>query len=370
MSVGLGAIGVLVGTAALLTACGGSGTATVTVTTTTPSQSRPAASLSFPALVAKVQSGVIRIETTNCNGLGVGTGILISPTLIVTVEHVVTGATSIALLRNGRIIGHGTVIGSDPARDVALVRSSKAIIGYHFHLGSRAPLLGESVAAIGFPLALPLTVTRGSVSGLGRTIPISGVNRRNLVQTDAAVNPGNSGGPLVTDSGLVVGLVDLGARQANGVAFAVSATVAGPLIESWSVSPQPVPLMTCATSTPSTYSPPAGQLAAPADAVYTYWSLLQLGDYTAAFAELTPVNQQRLGGLAKFLGYFSGDPLLSVNVVVGVPAISGDTATVDVAELQTEGAATGCRNWSGSYQLAFAQGAWLIDYANLNYTAC
>jgi S1-C subfamily serine protease len=91
-----------------------------------------------------------------------------------------------------------------------------------------------------------LTVTKGSVSGLGRTIPIANVKRRQLVQTDAAVNPGNSGGPLLaTDTGKVIGLVDLGSEQANGISFAVSSGVAGPLLRAWQIAPQPVAAAYC-----------------------------------------------------------------------------------------------------------------------------
>src|SRR5262249_29615871 len=156
----------------------------------------------------------------------------------------------------GKVLGSGTVIGLDAARDVALVRSSKPIGGYRFHFAARSPRLGEDVAALGFPVALPLTVTRGSVSGLNRTVPIDGVNRNRLVQTDAAVNPGNSGGPLMTNIGTVVGLVDLGTEQLNGLAFAVSAQVAGPLIQSWSAAPQPIPPTDCSTS-PTPQAAPA-----------------------------------------------------------------------------------------------------------------
>jgi hypothetical protein len=230
----------------------------VTVTTAaTPARPAQPKSLSFPALVAKARSGVIRIETTTCNGSYVGTGILISPTLVATVEHVVDSAATITLKENGKIVGYGTVIGSDPTRDVALVRTNTAIAGYHFRFASRAPALGESVSAIGFPLALPLTVTRGSVSGQDRTIPINGVNRTRLIQTDAPVNPGNSGGPLMTDSGLVVGLVDLGTTQANGLAFAVSAGVAGPLLQSWTAAPQPVANQSCSSAPASPVVTPA-----------------------------------------------------------------------------------------------------------------
>jgi S1-C subfamily serine protease len=235
----------LLAVAAALAGCGSS-TSTVTVTTAaTPTPRSHRSASGFPSLIARVKSGVIRIETSACDASYVGTGILIGPRLVATVEHVVEGSSSIALKRNGRVIGRGTVIGVDPTRDVALVRSDRPITGYEFSFATRAPLLGESVAAIGYPLGLPLTVTRGSVSGDGRTVPIDGVNRSQLVQTDASVNPGNSGGPLISNSGAVLGLVDLRRNGASGLAFAVSAPVAAPLIQSWRTAPQPIPSQNC-----------------------------------------------------------------------------------------------------------------------------
>jgi S1-C subfamily serine protease len=240
-------------TALLCSACGGSQKGGQVAKTTPTEASTPR---TFADVVAQVRSGVIRVEVDTCDGSGVGTGILIGPRLVATVEHVIDGAQTITLKRAGKIVARGTVVGSDAARDVALVRTDHAITGYRFAFAKRAPRLGEDVAAIGFPLGLPLTVTRGSVSGMNRTIPIDGVERNRLVQTDAAVNPGNSGGPLMTDLGQVVGLVDLGTNQANGLAFAVSSSVAGPLIQSWTAAPQPVSAPACAT-------PPQAQ-AAPA----------------------------------------------------------------------------------------------------------
>jgi hypothetical protein len=171
---------------------------------------------------------------------------------------VIDGAIAIRLVRSGKLIGTATVIGSDPSRDLALLRTSRPVVGYRFSLESRAPALGEDVAVLGFPLGLPLSVSRGLVSGSDRTIPIEGIKRRKLVQTDAAVNHGNSGGPLISlDSGKVIGLVDLGTTEANGLAFAVSAQVAKPLLQAWGVSPQPV-------VAPSCNQPPVQQQAAPA----------------------------------------------------------------------------------------------------------
>ena len=232
---------VVVATAA---GCGGSGsddsTSPTTATTAATTEERPT---SFADIVDEVRSGVVRIEVETCEGTGTGTGFLVGPNLIATVEHVVNGATAIELKRSSRSLGTATVVGEDRARDLALLRTSVPVKGYRFTLADRAPRLGEDVAALGYPLGLPFSVTRGSVSGSDRSIPIDGVTRRKLIQTDAAVSPGNSGGPLlVPGSKEVVGLVDLDATVADGIAFAVSAEVARPLLQAWQVAPQPIAL--------------------------------------------------------------------------------------------------------------------------------
>jgi hypothetical protein len=197
-------------------------------------------------VVEKVKSGVFRIVARTCDGASVGSGILVGPRLVATVEHVVAGAREIVLKRGGRKLGTAQVIGLDVPRDLALLRTSEPVDGHVFLLSRESPRLGEEVAVLGFPLGLPLTVTRGSVSGLNRTIPIDDVKRRRLVQTDAGVNAGNSGGPLLSiESGEVIGLVDLGSTQVNDIAFAVSARVAAPLLEAWRAAPQPVVAVSC-----------------------------------------------------------------------------------------------------------------------------
>lgn len=272
-----------------LSACGSSSpqrTVTIMATTRTVTSSQTSSSGDALAeLSAKVRSSVIRIETNGCAGGEIGTGFLIGPRLVATVEHVVDGATSVALKQGGRVVATGTVIGEDQLRDVALVQSSVPITGTVLQLATRAPQLGESVAAFGFPLGLPLTVTAGSVSGLSRTVSIDGVRRHGLVQTDAAVNPGNSGGPLLSrDDGHVVGLVDLTASQANGIAFAVSAQVAGPLLQAWSVSPQPIPTVSCGPgTTPPPGAPPNAASSDPSATLQVYLQDLGSGQYQAAF---------------------------------------------------------------------------------------
>jgi|SRR5579862_291349 len=218
----------------------------------------------FPELVARVRTGIVRIEVVTCAGEDIGTGFLIGNRLVATVDHVVDGAVLITLKQNGKVVAQGTVVGADQARDLALVRTDRPVPGYHFHLADNAPQLGEDVAAIGFPLGLPLTPVRGTVTGSDRTIPFEGINRRDLIQTDTPVNPGNSGGPLISiESGKVVGLVDLLITQANGLAFAVSAKVASPLLAAWRASPQPITPASCSspqaappTTQTTTSSPP------------------------------------------------------------------------------------------------------------------
>lgn len=368
----------IVAAASLTSGCGSSTPSVVTVTETATTTPTTTTTPTFADLVAKVRSGVVRIETNDCSGGAIGTGFLITPRLVATVEHVIDGASSITLKRNGKVLAHGTVIGADSVRDLALVRSDAPISGYRFKLATRAPQLGEDVAALGFPLGLPLTVTRGSVSGSDRTIPIDGLRRRNLVQTDASVNPGNSGGPLMANDGSIVGLIDLGTTEANGLAFAVNALVAKPLLQAWQQAPQPV----AATTSCGTPSAPSSEAAAPPppsstsdasaaqNAVYTYWSDLQLNDYRAAFDFLSPSEQSSLGGLNTWLNYYANDPVISVNVNLDNASLSGNTATVPISYLETVGGSTGCKDWTGSYTLIHSGSNWLINYANLHSTGC
>lgn len=310
--------------------CGGSSHPRTAAAPPRSTTADAASSDTLPRLVARVQGGVIRVEADTCAGQSLGTGFLVGPRLVATVEHVVDGASKITLKQSGSTVGTGTVIGEDPARDVALVQSSAPIPGNVFRLAPRAPQLGESVAALGFPLGLPITVTKGSVSGTQRTIPIDGVSRRQLVQTDAAVNPGNSGGPLLsTDTGEVVGLVDIGTNQANGIAFAVSAQVAQPLLRAWQTAPQPIPAASCATSTiPSVaQSPPSGSLAAGAN---TYTGQAFSIQYPAGWNIKNAEKQERYGSDTTIVSPSDSNTLIRVDVTPHVSATDPQSAAQPV----------------------------------------
>jgi serine protease Do len=160
---------------------------------------------------------------------GTGSGFIYdSNGLILTNAHVVESGGAITVtLADGRSFA-GTVVASDSAADLAVVRVDATGLPA-VTLGSPAGLaVGSTVIAIGDPLGeYPGSVTIGVVSGLDRGITVMDGQTRTahdlagLIQTDAAVNEGNSGGPLVTVDGKVIGIVAAGSSSAQGIGFAI-----------------------------------------------------------------------------------------------------------------------------------------------------
>ncbi|HEU5257071.1 MAG TPA: trypsin-like peptidase domain-containing protein [Vicinamibacterales bacterium] len=152
---------------------------------------------------------------------GAGTGFVIDPAgLILTNHHVVDGADRIMVrLTDGRNL-HATRIGSDPDTDVALIKVDSTRPLPYASLGdSDALRVGEWVVAIGNPLAYEHTVTVGVVSFIGRKLFDSSLDR--YIQTDAAINFGNSGGPLINARGEVIGINAAISSRAANIGFAV-----------------------------------------------------------------------------------------------------------------------------------------------------
>lgn len=190
----------------------------------------------FADLYAAVSSGVVRIASDDCDGSSVGSGFLVAPDLVATVAHVVDGAITLTLTvgENGEGgTSAGVVIGLDQETDVALIRTAHPVDGHVFTLADGDPSVGEEVAAIGFPVDSPMTLTTGAISGLDRTVNVEGIFRTGMIQTDIAVNPGNSGGPMLTTDGVVSGLIDAKRTAAEGIAFAVSPATAAAQLDAW-----------------------------------------------------------------------------------------------------------------------------------------
>ncbi|MGV9807232.1 S1C family serine protease [Micromonospora chersina] len=180
-------------------------------------------------VAARVLPSVAALSVRTARGAGAGSAVVIGPDgLLLTSAHVVQGA------RDGSAaFGDGTetgfrVVGADPLSDLAVLRAERATVE-PVELGDADRLrIGQLVVAVGNPMGLAGSVTAGVVSGLGRSLPARDgrVTRliEDVIQTDAALNPGNSGGALADSAGRVVGVNTAVAGYGLGLAVPVNAT--------------------------------------------------------------------------------------------------------------------------------------------------
>jgi S1-C subfamily serine protease len=180
-------------------------------------------------LFERVSPAVVSIQATKINKAKptrrfetiVGSGMIIEKDgHVLTNAHVVDGAASLSVTLDHGIKASARILGIDPVLDVALIRVDGPNPLPVARLGDSSTVrVGDEVIAIGNPIGLDQTMTRGIVSGLNRTLP--GISDEPMIQTDAPINPGNSGGPLVDRCGQVIGINTLISEDAQSIGFAV-----------------------------------------------------------------------------------------------------------------------------------------------------
>ncbi len=196
----------------------------------------------IPELYQRVSPAVVFIaavtidpyKITNRVSSVIGSGFIISDDgLVLTNSHVVFGRQAISVTLDNGQRAQAKLLGADPILDVAVLRipvppegHPKATLG-----DSDAVRIGEEVVAIGNPLGLEQTLTRGVVSGVNRILPESPMSvMLPLIQTDAPINPGNSGGPLLNRCGEVIGINTSILAEAQNIGFAVPINIAKQVI--------------------------------------------------------------------------------------------------------------------------------------------
>jgi S1-C subfamily serine protease len=160
-----------------------------------------------------------------------GGGFLLSPTLALTAHHVLADVSRVRVVFDHEVV-NARVGRVDRTSDLALLELDEPVDGHVFDLAASSLMTGAQVGVIGFPLDDSKTLTVGTVSGLDREVTTVSGSYTQMLQTDTAINPGSSGGPVLDLHGRIVGVADAVRTDAQGIGFAVPASAVRRLLGS------------------------------------------------------------------------------------------------------------------------------------------
>lgn len=333
----------------------------------------PVAPAGFEGVYRSATPRVLRLDAVVCGeqGAGVGTGFLVLDARhVATAAHVVDSAVAITA-RTTQEVRTAEVVGIDRARDLALLELDQPLAAEPFaFVPERVPEATE-VMAVGYPYGEPLSPTRGSVSGYDRKELIGGEVVTGLVQTSAAINPGNSGGPLVEVGGKVVGVVIASTEYAQGLAYAVDARTAAPLLAGWRDAPAPPEPADCPDPVVPADSvglrpPVSGRTAAEvALALGIYFDGINHGQYHLTWQQYSARKRAAVSVdvLAEQLASSRDEDLH----VASVTQRADGSVVAEVDFSSTQEAARGprpgetCTLWTNDFVLVHESGRWVID---------
>lgn len=298
---------------------------------------------SWADVVTAVRPSVVRIENSTCDRTAfVGSGFAIGD-WIVTNRHVVEGFAKLTVRIGDTRSAVPTQVLVSATDDLALIKVSEDLPRLSWT--SSVPRVADEVAALGFPEAIGFSFAKGSVSALDVSLNYPGERIEGLLQTDTAVNFGNSGGPLINRRGEVVGVVVLTLSNTEGLAFAIDA----PRARTFLSGQQGRPLAACiprpdASVAPASSVPPAAGLSEAEKVVRAFYAAVDAGDYATAWA----IGGRNFVKNSTFRRFAAGFETTESSQLLVLDAV-GDVVTVQVTAREQVGGGARISVYRGTY---------------------